>query len=113
MDVEDDLTIVRNALHINMSLCLIIVQTLFLVGIDQIKHKFGCQLISILLDYFLLATFSWMFVDGIELLIALKHVFKIDRIRLIAYSIYSYGFPLLVVFLSTILSTKTKYGLSA
>jgi hypothetical protein len=45
-----------------------------------------------------------MFVDGIELSIALKHVFKIDRIRLIAYSLYSYGFPLLIVFLSITLS---------
>ncbi|CAF4574194.1 unnamed protein product, partial [Rotaria sp. Silwood2] len=51
-----------------------------------------------------------MFVDSIELLIALKHVFKIDRIRLIAYSIYSYGFPLLIVFLSIVLSTKNKHS---
>ncbi len=49
-----------------------------------------------------------MFIDGIELLIALKHVFKIDRIRLIAYSLYSYGFPLLFVFLSITLSSKTE-----
>lgn len=61
-----------------------------------------------MLDYFLLATISWMFVDGIELLIALKHVFKIDRIRLIAYSLYSYGFPLLIVFLSITLSAKVE-----
>lgn len=47
-----------------------------------------------------------MFIDGIELLIALKHVFKIDRIRLIAYSLYSYGFPLLFVFLSSTISVK-------
>ncbi len=60
------------------------------------------------MDYFLLATFSWMFVDGIELLIALKHVYKIDRIRLIAYALYSYGFPLLILFLSITLSTKNE-----
>ncbi|CAF0770589.1 unnamed protein product [Rotaria sordida] len=111
--VDDDLTIIRNTLHMNMLLCLIIVQILFLFGIDKTKHKFACQIISVLLDYFLLATFSWMFVDGIELLIALKHVFKIDRIRLMAYSIYSYGFPLLIVFLSIILSTKNKNSSSS
>jgi hypothetical protein len=59
-----------------------------------------------------LATFSWMFIDGIELFIALKHVFKIDRIRLIAYSLYSYGFPLLFVILSIMLSVKDGNGLS-
>ncbi|CAF1267055.1 unnamed protein product [Adineta ricciae] len=105
-NVDDDLTTVRSILHTNMLLCLIIVQILFLFGIDQTRYKFGCRIISILLDYFLLASISWMFVDGIELLIALKHVFKIDRIRLIAYSLYSYGFPLLIVFLSISLSAK-------
>lgn len=39
MDINDELTIVRNALHINMSLCLIIVEILYLLGIDQTKHK--------------------------------------------------------------------------
>jgi len=53
-----------------------------------------------------------MFIDGIELFIALKHVFKIDRIRLIAYSLYSYGFPLLFVILSIMLSVKDRNGLS-
>jgi hypothetical protein len=53
-----------------------------------------------------------MFVDGIELLIALKHVYKIDRIRLIAYALYSYGFPLLILFLSITLSTKNENGWS-
>jgi hypothetical protein len=47
-----------------------------------------------------------MFVDGIELLIALKQVFKIDRIRLLAYSLYSYGFPLLTVCLSILFSPQ-------
>ena len=67
---------------------------------------------SILLDYFLLATFSWMFVDGIELLIAVQHVFQIDRIRLIAYAIYSYGLPLLIIVLSIAFSSNTSNGLS-
>jgi hypothetical protein len=47
-----------------------------------------------------------MFVDSIELYIAIKQTFKIDRIRLIAYSFYSYGFPLLIIFLSIILSNN-------
>jgi hypothetical protein len=53
-----------------------------------------------------------MFVDGIELFIALTHVFKIDRIRLIAYSVYSYGFPLLFIFLSITLSAKNENSLN-
>ncbi len=37
--MDDDLMIVRNILHINMSICLLIVQFLFLFGIDGMKYK--------------------------------------------------------------------------
>ncbi|CAF3234227.1 unnamed protein product [Rotaria sp. Silwood2] len=110
MDIDDDLMIVRNILHINMSICLLIAQLLYIFGINEIKYKFGCRTIAILLYYFLLATFSWMFVDGIELIIALKHTLKIDRIRIFAYSLYAYGFPLLIVILSVVLSTHEHYS---
>ena len=46
-----------------------------------------------------------MFVDGIELILALKHALKLDRIRLFAYTVYAYGFPLLIAILSMVLST--------
>jgi len=39
MEINDDLTNVRNILHANMLLCLIIVQILYLFGIDQTKNK--------------------------------------------------------------------------
>jgi hypothetical protein len=111
MDIDDDLMIVRNILHINLSICLLIAQFLFLFGINQIKYKMlGCRTIVILLHYFLLSTFSWMFVYGIELIIALKNVFKIDRIRILAYSLYAYGFPLLIVILSISLSNHGYYS---
>ncbi len=51
-----------------------------------------------------------MFVDGIELIIALKHLFKIDRIRIIAYALYAYGFPLLILILSISLSNNSYYS---
>lgn len=60
----------------------------------------ACRIVGILLDFFLLASFSWLFVDGIELLLTIKHPIKIDRLRLFVYSLYSYGFPLLIVSLS-------------
>ena len=50
-----------------------------------------------------------MFVDGMELIIALKYVLKIDRIRILAYSLYAYGFPLLIVILSMSLATQEHY----
>jgi hypothetical protein len=37
--MDDDLMVVRNIFHTNMLFCLIIVQLLFLFGIDQAKYK--------------------------------------------------------------------------
>ena len=110
MNLDDDLLTVRHILHINMCICFLIAQFLFFFSIDQIKSKFICRIIAILLHYFLLTTFSWLFVDGIELLIALKHLFKIDRIRIIAYAFYAYGFPLLITILSISLSNHGFYS---
>jgi hypothetical protein len=39
MDTDDDLLIVRNILHINMSICLLIAQFLFFFSINQIKSQ--------------------------------------------------------------------------
>lgn len=51
-----------------------------------------------------------MFVDGLELMIALKHMLKVDRIRILAYILYAYGFPLLIVILSIILSNNEDHS---
>ncbi len=39
MDINDDLMIVRTILHINMSICLLIAQFLFLFRIGQIQYQ--------------------------------------------------------------------------
>jgi len=66
MDMADDLTIVRNILHTNMLLCLIIVQILFLFGIGQTKHKVILQNIpsnSIKLNYYFVFFFFSLVVE--------------------------------------------------
>jgi len=58
MDMNDDLTNVRNILHTNMLFCLIIVQILFLFGINQTKTKVKLKnLISILNFIFFFSLF--------------------------------------------------------
>jgi hypothetical protein len=39
MDTDDDLSIVRNILHINMSICLLIAQLFFFFSINQMKYQ--------------------------------------------------------------------------
>lgn len=38
LDMNDDLAIVRTVFHINMSICLLIAQFLFLLGIDHVQY---------------------------------------------------------------------------
>jgi hypothetical protein len=54
MDMDDDLAVVRNILHTNMLLCLLIVQILFLFGINQTKYKviFSIMLLILYLNLF-------------------------------------------------------------
>lgn len=40
----------------------------------------------------------------------MKHLFKIDRIRIIAYALYAYGFPLLITVLSISLSNHGYFS---
>jgi hypothetical protein len=57
MDVNDELMTVRNILHTNMLLCLILVQILFLFGIDQTKNKVKID------EYFFFSKFNFWSLD--------------------------------------------------
>ena len=46
------------------SCSLLVLLVLFLAGIEKIKPRIGCQFIAVLMQYFLLATFFWMSVEG-------------------------------------------------
>ncbi|CAF1427574.1 unnamed protein product, partial [Didymodactylos carnosus] len=88
-------------------------QFIFLFGIEQTDTKITCRTIAMLMHYFLLSSFCWMFVDGIELLLALRHVFKIEKSRVMVYYLYSYGVPLIIVMISSVFFIQgygtTKY----
>ena len=98
LSVDDDLLLVRNFLQINLFLCLLINQILCYFD-SKDRFKIG-NIIALFQHYCLLSSFSWMFVDEIELILACKHLFKLDRFRLIGYAFYAYGFPFLIVLLS-------------
>ncbi|GIY55828.1 latrophilin Cirl [Caerostris darwini] len=59
LDLSEDSTFI----HRNMFLCLLLSELVFLGGIQQINHHIACSLIAGMLQYLLLATFSWMFFE--------------------------------------------------
>ena len=61
-----------------ISLCVSLLALLivFLVGIEKTSNKVGCQVVAVLLHYFLLTTFFWMGVEAVNIYQMFVKVFR-------------------------------------
>ena len=109
----------RNYIHINLCINLGIAQLIFVAGVAQSASDhvpIHCQVIAVLLHYFFLVSFMWMLMEGVVLYVVLVRVFvKHKKHYLLAFTIISYGTPLLYLGLLTLplgfaLPTKPNYG---
>ena len=109
----------RNYIHINLCISLGIAQLIFVAGVDQTASDhvpIHCQVIAVLLHYFFLVSFMWMLMEGVVLYIILIKVFIPNTKRYVfAFTIASYGIPLLYLGLLTLplgfsLPTQPNYG---
>uniref|UniRef100_A0A7I4Y1W5 Latrophilin-like protein 2 n=2 Tax=Haemonchus contortus TaxID=6289 RepID=A0A7I4Y1W5_HAECO len=91
---------VRNTIHRNLCLSLLIAELVFMIGIDRTENQVGCAVVAVLLHYFFLAAFCWMLLEGYQLYLMLIQVFESDKTRLFLYYKFSYGFPAAVVAIS-------------
>ncbi len=112
---------IRNYIHINLCLSLIIAQITFVSGIDQTgtppsQPPTHCKVIAVLLHYFFLCTFMWMLMEGVALYVALIRVFETHSVKYImGYTAVGYGVPLLYMGILTLpigfsLSNGPHYG---
>ena len=96
----------RNYIHINLCISLGIAQLIFVAGVDQSASNhvpIHCQVIAVLLHYFFLVSFMWMLMEGVVLYIILIKVFVSNTKRYVfAFTIASYGIPLLYLGLLTL-----------
>ena len=109
----------RNYIHINLCISLGIAQLIFVAGVDQSASDhvpIHCQVIAVLLHYFFLVSFMWMLMEGVVLYIILIKVFVTNAKKYVfAFTIASYGIPLLYLGLLTLplgfaLPTQPNYG---
>ena len=95
----------RNYIHIHLCINLIIAQLIFVVGVDHTARDYvplHCQVIAVLLHYFFLVSFMWMLMEGVVLYVVLVLVFvKHTRYYILAFTLASYGIPLLYMGLLT------------
>ena len=96
----------RNYIHINLCINLGIAQLIFVAGIDQSASDhvpIHCQVIAVLLHYFFQVSFMWMLMEGVVLYVILIKVFVLNTKRyVLAFTIASYGIPLLYLGLLTL-----------
>ena len=89
----------RSYIHINLCINLGIAQLIFVAGVDQSAGDhvpIHCQVIAVLLHYFFLVSFMWMLMEGVVLYVILVRVFVEKKARyLLAFTLTSYGLPLL------------------
>ncbi|PFX12615.1 putative G-protein coupled receptor 133 [Stylophora pistillata] len=74
-------------------------QIIFLVGIGATMNKGGCVTVAALVQYFLMAAFCWMLIEGIYLYLFVVKVYNVDNKLKICHGI-SWGLPALIVAIS-------------
>ncbi|XP_038052487.1 latrophilin-like protein LAT-2 [Patiria miniata] len=98
----------RGMVHTNLCVALLISQLVFLTGIDAVSNATGCRVAAVLLHYFLLASFSWMLVEGALLFASAKFVFH-RQVRPWKLMLPGWGVPAVVVAITFAAAAK-DYG---
>ncbi|OTF82652.1 7 transmembrane receptor (Secretin family)-like protein [Euroglyphus maynei] len=102
LDIYRNLNSIRNSIHKHLCACLLVAEVIFLLGIDETRIKLVCGLIAIALHYFFLASFLWMFFEGLQLYTMLVQVFENRHNRMTIYSLVAYGAPALLVIVAAL-----------
>nr|XP_035921995.1 putative adhesion G protein-coupled receptor E4P isoform X2 [Halichoerus grypus] len=102
------------SLHLQLSICLFLAHLLFLTGIDQTEPKVLCSIIAGMLHYLYLASFTWMFLEGLHLVLTIRNL-KVANYtsagkfkKKFMYPL-GYGIPALIVAVSAIVGPQ-NYG---
>uniref|UniRef100_F1KS60 Latrophilin-1 n=1 Tax=Ascaris suum TaxID=6253 RepID=F1KS60_ASCSU len=99
----------RICIHNNLCFCLLVAETVFLLGIWQTQNKLYCGIIAGVLHYFFLAAFTWMLLEGFELYYMLVEVFQSRDSKKPYFYLFGYGCPAVVVTVATWMD-RFSYG---
>ncbi|KAG7177210.1 Cadherin EGF LAG seven-pass G-type receptor 3-like [Homarus americanus] len=93
-----------NTIHKNLTVCLFLVQLLFLAAL-KIRHilvqqEFPCKLVAIGLHYFWLCVFTWLLIEGVHLYRMLTEMRDVNHGQMRFYYSCGYGLPAIIVGLS-------------
>ncbi|XP_022809183.1 adhesion G protein-coupled receptor L4-like [Stylophora pistillata] len=94
-DVRQPLSQIRLSLAVSLGAG----QIIFMAGINATKNKAVCVTVAVLMQYFLMAAFCWMLVEGIYLYLFVVKVYNINT-KMHMYHVMSWGLPLVMVAIS-------------
>ncbi|XP_013057239.3 adhesion G protein-coupled receptor E3 [Anser cygnoides] len=102
------------SLHLQLSICLFIADFLLLVAEHLTTKELACKIIAGFLHYFFLASFAWMFLEGLHLFLTVRNLRVLNYINANRFKrryIYpvGYGLPAIVVATSAAIHPK-GYG---
>ncbi|XP_051982801.1 adhesion G protein-coupled receptor L1-like isoform X1 [Xyrauchen texanus] len=100
----------RTTIHKNLCLTLFISQLLFLIGMDKTHYTVVCPVLAGLLHFFLLSVFCWLCMETVQLYVLMVEVFESETSRRKYYYLTAYGFPTLVVAISTAIDYRSYGG---
>ena len=86
----------RNCIQKNLTLILIMVEILFLYGIQKTEHTTTCFTVAGLLHFFIISAFAWMFLEGYNLYSLLVQIGPEKSKKPYLY-LLGYGIPSIIV----------------
>jgi hypothetical protein len=93
-----ELRTIVNAIHINLIVAMMLAKTTYLIIPSVKDDQTACTSIAVVLQYFYTATFSWMLVEGIHLLVEVRNPLGIyfqQKSRY--YVLIGWGMPVMIV----------------
>ncbi|MBN3317297.1 AGRE1 protein, partial [Atractosteus spatula] len=95
----------HNTIHLHLSLCLFMAHLLFVSGESKTQNKVICAVIAGILRFLFLASFVWMCLEGVQLLLLVMNLRVVkysSRSRLTKRNLFppGYGIPALTVAVS-------------
>ncbi|XP_025059775.1 adhesion G protein-coupled receptor E3-like [Alligator sinensis] len=96
---------VSTAIHLQLCLCLFLADLLFLTAITHTGNRTACAVIAGFLHYLFLAAFTWMFLEGLHLILTVRNLKVVNytsasRFKKRYMYPFGYGLPALVVAVS-------------
>ena len=104
----------KNYIHIHLCINLAITLIILVAGIDKTGDldedvPIHCQIIAVLLHYFFLASFMWMLMEGVNLLMSFVRITVMKKLSyILTLTFISYGVPLLYL---ALLALPLGFGL--